>query len=256
MKKEKNIERERGRWDDDFKYVSDHVVEAFINKNNLKYNGELTHHFNFSRVACLADFQQTLNRYNLKNFQNVSVVSGSVLEPELRIIDYNYLDILNFDVSSNLWNLDEDWSKLNNYKNDKYDLVFCNQVLEHVYSPLQALKNLSYIARSGGYIWVSVPVINCIHGEPFFFSSGYHPRYLKRLANNVGLECVHLGAWGNKNYLVSAVIGKWLTYAKLKNSFYNIKEFIKLFTFKNSIKNDLTGNYITDTWALLKKKSI
>ena len=248
---EKKKERERER--DDFKYVSDRVVEAFINKNNLKFNGELTQHFNFSRVVCLADFQQILNRHNLKNFQNIAVVSGSKLEPELRIIDYNYLDLLNYNFSTNLYNLDEDWSKLNDCKNDKYNLVLCNQVLEHIYSPLQALKNLSYITRPGGYIWVSVPVVNCIHGEPFFYSSGYHPRYLRRLANEVKLECVHIGAWGNKNYLASAVIGKWLTYDNLKKKINNIQELVKFFTLKNSIKNDLTGNFITDTWALLKK---
>jgi 2-polyprenyl-3-methyl-5-hydroxy-6-metoxy-1,4-benzoquinol methylase len=161
--------------------------------------------------------------------------------------------LLNYDNLNNQYNLDDEWSSSDKYKNiKKFDFILCSQVLEHIYSPSQALKNLKYITKTNGYIWVSIPTINCIHGEPYFYSSGYHPRYLTRLAKQVGLECLHIGAWGNKKYLASAVLGKWLNHDQLKPSLNKIQEFFKIDALKDGRLNDLTGNYITDTWALLK----
>jgi len=238
-----------------FEYCADILVKKFIDENNSRFNNKLTQYFNFSRVVCLADFEHQLKRHSLKHFSDVGVISPSdPLDPELHIISYDHLDLLNYDNSNNQYNLDDEWSGSDKYKTiKKFDFILCSQVLEHIYSPSQALKNLKYITKTNGYIWVSIPTINCIHGEPYFYSSGYHPRYLARLAKHVGLECLHIGAWGNKKYLASAVLGKWLNHDQLKPSLNKIQEFFKIDALKDGRLNDLTGNYITDTWALLKK---
>ncbi len=124
----------------------------------------------------------------------------------------------------------------------------------YFYSPLQALKNLSYITKVNSYIWVSIPTISCIHGEPYFYSSGYHPRYLSRLANKVRLECLYVGAWGNRKYISSAVLGKWLTHDQLKPNLNEIKNFFINNPFIYGRLNDTTGMHIADTWALMRKK--
>ena len=238
-----------------FEYCADKLVKKFIDENNSRFNNKLTQYFNFSRVVCLADFEFQLKRHSLKHFSDVGVISPSdPLDPELHIISYDHLDLLNYDNSNNQYNLDDEWSCSDKYKNiKKFDFILCSQVLEHIYSPSQALKNLKYITKTNGYIWVSIPTINCIHGEPYFYSSGYHPRYLARLAKQVGLECLHIGAWGNKKYLASAVLGKWLCHDQLKPSLNKIQEFFKIDALKDGRLNDLTGNYITDSWVLLKK---
>lgn len=239
-----------------FKYCPDHVVNNFIKLNNLRFGHKLTRYYNFSRVVCLADFDSILKEKNLKYFSNTAVVSGSIREPELLLINYDRLDVLNYKASSDSYNLDNDWSKMHQDVKDKYNLVICSQVFEHIFSPLAGIKNLSYITQNGGYIWISIPTINCIHGEPFFYSSGYHPRYLYRLANEVGLDILHIGAWGNIRYLNSAVLGKWLTADNLKPSFSKISEIFKNHTFIDGRSNSLRDDCITDTWALLKKIKI
>ena len=78
---------------------------------------------------------------NLNFFSNVAVISGSTDEPELKLINYQKLDILDFNEDLGLFDLDKDWetdnktdvNKSNTYKECEYDIVFCNQVFEHIF---------------------------------------------------------------------------------------------------------------------------
>lgn len=245
-----------------FQYIDDKTVAAFIKKNDEIFNKKLTRHFNYSRVACLADFQKITPRFDIGQLPKVAVVSGSPGDPELKILSYENLDILDYDACSDSYNLDRDWSTADNFMTKGgahrcYDFVLCNQVFEHIYSPFQGLKNVSFITRPGGYIWISIPTINCIHGEPYFYSAGYHPRFLHRLGKEAGLECVHIGAWGNKKYLTAAVLGRWLTHDQLRPGFHSKFDFAYPYhALKDGRVNDLSGNFITDCWALFKKTNI
>ena len=185
----------------------------------------------------------------------MAIVSGGLQEPELKLINYKHIDILNYESSSGKYDLDSVWENETSFLiKEKYDFVMCNQVLEHIASPFQGMKNLSHITLPGGYLWVSIPTINCIHGEPWFYSSGYHPRMLQKLGEQAGLEIVHLGAWGNKKYLVQAVLGNWLTEKQLKWGFRNMHDLaFPYLAVQDGRKNQIEKNIITDTWALFKK---
>lgn len=116
------------------------------------------------------------------------------------------------------------------------------------------MKNIYHIMKKGGYAWVSVPTINLIHGEPYFYSAGYHPRFLYRLCKELGFEVIHLGAWGSQKYLAYAVQGKWSTSIELKKGFrskYDIAH--PYLSMKDGRKNTTDGRFINDTWALIKK---
>ena len=243
-------------------FPDDKNVFNFIKKFDDKYNKKLSNHINFSRVVSLSDFHRVINHIKLHHFLKVAVVSGSTHEPELELINYEHLDILQFESSSNSFNLDDDWETINNfnktniniYEKNKYDFVLCNQVLEHIFSPKQGMKNIYHIMKKGGYAWVSVPTINRIHGEPYFYSAGYHPRYLDRLCKEQGFEVIHIGAWGSRKYLAYAVQGKWSTNNALKKGFrskYDIAH--PYLALKDGRKNDVNGRFITDTWALIRK---
>ena len=242
-------------------YPEDKYVLNFINNFNEKYNNKLKQKFNFSRVVSLSDFHRLICHMKLNDFSKVAIISGSLAEPELDLINYNQLDILQYNEISNLYNLDEDWQlnisnkfKIEFNKKEEYDLVLCNQVLEHIYSPVQAFKNIYYILKKDGYAWISVPTINCIHGEPHFYSAGYHPRYLSRIAKKEGFEILHIGAWGNRKYLAYAVQGHWLTYHQCKRGFRIKLDFAHpYFAMQDGTRNNPRCNFITDTWALLKK---
>lgn len=74
------------------------------------------------------------------------------------------------------YDLNLDWS---GYDSHNFSMTMCNQVLEHVFNPHLAFKNLCQQTATNGYIYASIPTLNCIHGEPDFFSSGFHPRFFR-----------------------------------------------------------------------------
>ena len=246
-------------------YPEDKVVLNFIRNYDEEFDKKLTNKFNYSRVVSLSDFHRLIVKMKLNDFSKVVILSGSLEDPELKFINHKFLDIFQYNEVSNLNNLDDDWEMISNsksinskyYKEKKnmYDFVLCNQVFEHIFSPLQGIKNIYYITKMNGYAWISLPTINCIHGEPHFYSAGYHPRYLYRLCEEAGFEVLHIGAWGNRKYLAYAVQGHWLAHDELKIGFRSKLDFAHpYFALKDGRKNDTRGNFITDTWVLLRKK--
>lgn len=137
---------------------------------------------------------------------------------------------------------------------ESFDFVMCNQVLEHIPDVALAFKNLISLTKPGGYIWISIPVINRIHQDPDFYSSGYHPRYLKYLGDTNNLESIHISAWGSLKYKIIAVSRSWPTYRQLKKGFRSKKDLIfPIGVMLNGLKNNIKD--LVDTWALYKKPS-
>lgn len=240
--------------------MKDEEVLKFINLFNNKFKKKLTNNYNYSRVVSLCSLNLLLNKINLKFFNKVGIVSGDLHEPELKLINYNKIDLLNYDNNKNLFDLDKNWkhskdSIKKKYNFSSYNFILCNHVLEHIFSPIQGLKNIYDLLKKGGYAWISCPTVNCIHGEPFFYSSGYHPRYLNRLANETNFKVIFVGSWGNKKCLTHAVNGRWLKYNQLLAGFRSRYDFLYPYlSLTDGTKNDLSGKFICDTWALLKKK--
>ena len=243
-------------------YPTHKSVIEFIKNYNEKYNKKLSNYFSFSRVVALSDFHRLIHQINLDNFSKVAVISGSINEPELKLINYENIEILDFNEDSGIFDLDVDWKQIGNsnsidskfYKGDEYNFVFCNQVFEHIFSPIQAIKNIYYITKKNGYAWITVPTINCIHGDPHFYSAGYHPRYLDRLCRGAGFEVINIGAFGSRKYLAHAVQGHWCFHDELKPGFRSKRDFAHpYFAIQDGRKNNTNGKFIVDTWALLKK---
>jgi SAM-dependent methyltransferase len=128
---------------------------------------------------------------------SVAVVSGSLSEPELNLIreDVN-LTFLNYSENSVLFDLNRDWSspEWSKYHN-AFDLVLCEQVLEHVIDPKQAVQNLAHLLKPGGLLHLTVPAINNSHGEPFYFYAGFPKATLEAFAMNAGLIVRECGSW-------------------------------------------------------------
>ena len=108
------------------------------------------------------------------------------------------------------------------------------------------------MAKPGAYIWVSIPVINRIHDEPNFYSSGYHPRYLKFLSDNAKLNVIHIGAWGSLKYKLFAVSRNWPPLRKLQKGFRSNSDLLfPRFMFVNGAIHH--EKHLVDTWALYRK---
>jgi len=234
-------------------------VDDFIARFDSAYEGKLRRVYNYSRVVSLAWLDRLLGARQLRSHAQVGVISGSGAEPELKLIQYTGLELLNFD-QDRRFDLDTDWSS---QSPRNFALSLCNQVLEHVFDPHQAFRNVIHHTRpGGGLIFVSIPTINCIHGEPYFYSSGFHPRFLRRLADANQLEVIGLSHWGTPKYMLHAVTGTWLTDENLRPGCHGVHDFrFPNFVFADGRDPDdaftaamRISPVITDCWGLFARK--
>jgi SAM-dependent methyltransferase len=236
-------------------------INLFIEAHNCEFDNKLTDFYNYSRVVSLANFARLTQHLGLREQDHVGVISGSLLDPELRFLNPKETTVLSFEVNPT-YDLDLPWAE---QISKEFSLTICNQTLEHVFNPHFAFKNLLHHTRVGGYLYVSIPTINCIHGEPYFYSSGFHPRFLERLGRENGVETVSLGWWGSYKYQLNAVAGRWLPERllraqekpTLRTRFAYLRRLKKipqspiLFAEKEGRLNE--QEFITDCWALYRK---
>jgi SAM-dependent methyltransferase len=96
----------------------------------------------------------------------------------------------------------------------RYDVVICEQVLEHVADPWAAVRNLRELCEPGGHVVVSTPFMIRVHELPIYAMHDYWrftPRGLRTLLEGAGLEVIEVGSWGNS----AAVVGnlhRWSAY--------------------------------------------
>ena len=98
----------------------------------------------------------------------------------------------------------------------KFDVVICEQVLEHVADPFAAASNLRALTRSGGHVIVSTPFLIKVHELPLYGMPDYWrftPRGLRRLLEHGGLELLEVGAWGNRD-CVRGNLDRWPAYRR------------------------------------------
>lgn len=96
----------------------------------------------------------------------------------------------------------------------RFDVVICEQVLEHVVDPFGAAANLRALTVPGGHVIVSTPFLIKVHELPLFGMHDYWrftPRGLRTLLESAGLTVDSVGTWGN----VPCVVGnlrRWSSY--------------------------------------------
>ncbi|MGH2369550.1 MAG: class I SAM-dependent methyltransferase [Chloroflexota bacterium] len=92
----------------------------------------------------------------------------------------------------------------------RYDVVICEQVLEHLPDPWKATRTLRALCKTGGHVIVSTPFLVRIHPEPVdywrFTADG-----LRVLLTQAGLDVVSMATWGNRSCL-RANLRAWVRY--------------------------------------------
>lgn len=89
----------------------------------------------------------------------------------------------------------------------QFDLVLCEQVLEHVEDPITAVRTLRSLCRDGGHVLVSTPFLLRIHPHPGDYWR-FTPDGMRVLLSGQGLEPVWIRGWGNRA-VVRANLGRW-----------------------------------------------
>jgi SAM-dependent methyltransferase len=96
----------------------------------------------------------------------------------------------------------------------EFDVVICEQVLEHVVDPCAAATNLRRLCAPGGRVIVSTPFLIKVHELPIYAMHDYWrftPRGLRTLLERAGLEIEAVGAWGNRACVVGN-FSRWSAY--------------------------------------------
>jgi len=97
-----------------------------------------------------------------------------------------------------------------------FDVVLCEQVIEHVVDPNAAAENLRELVRPGGHVIVSTPFLIRVHELPMYGMWDYWrftPRGLRILLERAGLEVDHVGSWGNRS-VVNGNLYHWPAYRR------------------------------------------
>jgi hypothetical protein len=96
----------------------------------------------------------------------------------------------------------------------EFDVVICEQVLEHVVDPCAAVANLRQLCAAGGHVIVSTPFLVKVHELPIYAMNDYWrftPRGLQTLLERTGLQVDTVGSWGNRACVVGN-LDRWSAY--------------------------------------------
>lgn len=161
---------------------------------------------------------QELNTWlkiNSPLLKKIAVVGGSPSEPELKVVQNLYPDseVKYFGIESLGDDVDFVTFDLNfiQSSNQQFDLVICSQVLEHVWNVQAAIENLRKLVRpEAGLLWINCPASNMVHGSPHYYSAGYSPEMLEKLAQNNSLEVLGCGSVGSRRmYFFTHALQYW-----------------------------------------------
>lgn len=169
---------------------------------------------NFSRSLLVERFtREVLPLLNLDAPLRVAIVGGSESDEEVSAlrnvnasIKYTTFGIEDAEI---YLDLNSDWE---NSDFEKFDLVLCSQVFEHIWNHRQASITLLAIAKENGLVWISVPASNRPHGSPEYFSAGLTADYLQNLFSLSRGNTVSSGLIGTKrNYAATHSLPYWLS---------------------------------------------
>jgi SAM-dependent methyltransferase len=96
----------------------------------------------------------------------------------------------------------------------RFDVVICEQVLEHVPDPQAAMTNLRELCAPGGHVIVSTPFLIRVHelwGMHDYWR--FTPRGLRTLMERAGLAVDTVGSWGNRR-CVAGNLDHWPAYRR------------------------------------------
>lgn len=78
-----------------------------------------------------------------------------------------------------------------------FDAVICTEVLEHLISPEQAIKEFGRILRRGGWLITTAPEISGNHMVPYIFWTGISEYWYRDILKKYGFKIIQLKKNGN-----------------------------------------------------------
>ncbi len=176
-----------GNYED--KYNTKNPISKFLVKGFIKkYRKGLAYvkaNIKLKKVVDLGCGEGFLLREGIKVLgSNVKIFACDISKKEIFKAKQNLSE---FNVKFSIQNVED----LKEYEDDWFDLVTCCEVLEHVFNPQKAMKEIYRILKKGGFALLSVPnepiwrILNVLRGK-----------YLRDLGNTPG----HVNHWTPKEF--------------------------------------------------------
>lgn len=123
-------------------------------------------------------------------------IGGSQLPVNKRVRSWNVIDYKIADLPSPHKDSSKPDIEINmNQKNDtveQFAVVFCLEVFEYIWNPVQAFKTLHDVTQEGGTIYVSFPSIYPLHQPIEDDALRYMPAGIQKLAQHAGLVVANM----------------------------------------------------------------
>lgn len=153
----------------------------------------------WSRLAMNLQNSEIVKRLPHANFDALEL-SGDYWKPfpwrTFKSLNYPQFDIC-FDVD----------------KDNKYDIIFAEQVFEHLKYPYRAARNVWRMLKPGGYFLITTPFLLKIHGHPIDCSR-WTPTGLKYFLEEAGFDpnVTFTDSWGNRDCVI-ANFDHWVSFS-------------------------------------------
>lgn len=106
---------------------------------------------------------------NCKYILNVGSSSNTILGSQFFKILSENANIINLDIqASEKVDIVADAMNMP-IENDSYDLVICQATLEHISSPVKALREIHRVLKNNGYFYCTIPFLQGFHADPYDF---------------------------------------------------------------------------------------
>lgn len=86
----------------------------------------------------------------------------------------------------------QDTKKVQDLVKIKYDIIFCLEVAEYLFDPLTALKNINWLIKQGGILYMSFPAIYPIHQPKELDSLRYTRMGIIKLLSEAGFSKIEI----------------------------------------------------------------
>ena len=169
-----------------------------------KYGHEWGRRRDFPRTWCILDFIEWIKKYDI----DIEHLGYTYNDPELEFVN----PLKKTQVSYPEYDL----HTISNHFKNEFDFFLFSQTIEHLYNPIEAVKQIYEIVKPGGYVFTSVPTLNIPHMTPIHFN-GFTPMGLAMLFKTAKFEIVEIGQWGNYDYIQKLwKTHTWPSYADLQ----------------------------------------
>ena len=162
---------------------------------------------NVLRNQVMQDFFEELAE--VRQISKVAIVGGSISDHEVAIIvqkfPYAIFQVFGIEPGQVFMDLNSP-QRLQ----EKFDLVLCTNVLEHVFHHENFAKNLLSLLNENSLLWLAFPFNDMYHTSPFYYSAGFHPDYVEKLFEiNGGVTLSKRVLASRRLYLFTHLLKDW-----------------------------------------------